>query len=200
MKEQLGAETGDIIDALIKAFGSGFITMLEGHLTTIYLDGVVQMVSWGTTKAGIPITYEGPPIQQAVDYAGKHGAKLVTQMNEETKRRLAQVVSDGIKNKRGIPGLQRDIRKSFTDMSRTRANMIARTETNDALSQAFQDKCKDMGIEAREVNTGANPCPLCLDNAGAGVVPWTQAFPSGDMRTPFHPNCACSLSPVMLKK
>jgi len=201
--ESLGTETESILEALIKAFGSGLVTMLEGHLTTIYLDGVVQMVSWGKTKAGIPITYEGPPIEKAVTFAEKQGAKLVTQMNEETKRRLAQVVSDGIKNKRGIPGLSRDIRKSFTDMSRYRSQVIARTETSSALSQASLDKMKDMEIEGKEWIWPGGECDICADCAASGVVPLDFEFPHyGDdpLRPPAHPNCVCSLSPAILRK
>ena len=200
--ESLGAETGDIIEALIRAFGSGFITMLEGHLTTIYFDGVVQMVTWGETAAGIPIPFEGPPIQPAVDYAKKSGARLVTQMNEETKRRLAKVVSDGIKNKRGIPGLQRDIRKTFTDMSRYRSQLIARTETSSALSQASLDKMKDMGIEGKEwITAGDERVSIeCSNNEGEGVIPRDQMFSGGVMAPPQHPACRCSLAPVMLTK
>lgn len=198
----MGVETGDIIEALIRAFGSGFITMLEGHLTTIYLDGVVQMVTWGETQAGIPIPFEGPPVEDAIAYARKSGATLVKGMNEETKSRLAKVISDGIKNKRGIPGLQRDIRKTFTDMSRYRSQLIARTETSSALSQASLDKMKDMKIEGKEWITAGDDrvSPECYGNEGEGVIPRDQMFSGGVMAPPQHPACRCSLAPAILTK
>jgi len=202
VKESLGSETENILDALIKAFGSGFTTMVEGHLTTIYLDGVVQMITWGKTKKGIPIQFEGPPIERAVDYAREQGARLVTQMNVETKRRLAQVISDGIKNKRGIPGLSRDIRKSFMDMSRYRSQLIARTETSSALSQASLDKMTDMGIDGKEWVTAGDALVSaeCSANEAEGVIPRGQMFSGGVMAPPQHPDCRCALAPAILSK
>jgi len=34
---------------------------------------------------------------------------------------------------------------------------------------------------------------LCDDNNQAGAIPLQQPFPSGDMATPQHPNCGCSI-------
>ncbi len=202
IRESLRSETESIIDALIKAFASGLITTLEGHLAEIYLSGTAEMVAWGKTQKGIPITYEGPPVKRAVSLAKKQGARLVTQMDEETKRRLAQVISDGIKNKRGIPGISRDIRKSFIDMSKYRSELIARTETSSALSQASLDKMKDMEIEGKEWITAGDErvSPECSGNEGEGIIPRDQMFSGGVMAPPQHPACRCSLAPAILKK
>jgi len=210
VKESLGGDTGDMLDPLLAVFGETLKIEIERQLVEIYISGSAEMVTWGQTLGGIPIAYEGPPSSQAINYAEKHCAKLVTQMGEETKRRLAKVISDGIANKRGIPGLVTDIKRELGWMGRGRpsaikgltmqgrAYMIARTETNDALSQAFMDRAKDMGIEAKEVVGGGNPCPLCQDNIGDGIIPLNQAFSSGHMRPPFHPNCICALAPARL--
>lgn len=205
VKESLGSETEDIIDALIRAFGSSFTIMIEGHLAAIYIDGTVQMMTWGMVKGGIPIAYEGPPVEEAIAYAREHGARLVTHVGDTTKERIAKIISDGIKNKRGIPGIQADIQRQFkawgriSEMPMSRASMIARTETNDALSQAFLDRAKDMDIEAKEIVTGT-PCELCASNAAEGIVPINHVFGSGHLRPPFHPNCVCALAPARLPK
>ena len=75
VREAVGEEAEALIDPLLANFTADFTKMLNGHLVTIYLAGSAQMISWGTTKVGIPLTYEGPPIQQAVDYAEKHISK-----------------------------------------------------------------------------------------------------------------------------
>ena len=212
VRESLGSETEGILDSLLRFFASGFATMIEGELAEIYLSGTAEMMTWGMTKSGLPIAYEGPPIKRAVDFAKKRGAKLVTQMDEETKRRLSRVISDGIKNKRGIPGLTTDIKRELGWMGRGRpseikgltmqgrARMIARTETNDALSQASLDKMRDMDITGKEWLWPGGECGICASNASDGVIPREQSFSSGDMRPPAHPNCVCSLAPAMLKK
>lgn len=200
VKESLGSETRDILDPLLSAFDKKLKTQVNGHLVGVYIAGQAEMITWGKTKAGIPIAYEGPPISAAIDWAEKQGAMLVTQMDTETKRRLAQAVSDGIKNKRGVPGLARDIRGNFANMSKYRSQLIAKTETRQALFQASRDNMEAMGIEGKEWVLGSGGetgnCEDCIANAAVGVIPVTQEFPipEGDI----HPGCTCAISPARL--
>lgn len=197
----LNKDVETILDPILATFNKKLTADIAGQLATIYISGQAEMITWGKTKGGVPIAYEGPPIQKAIDWAEKHGATLVKGMDEETKRRLAQVVSDGVKNKRGVPGVARDIRKSFSDMSRYRSQTIARTETASALSQASLDSMADMGIEGKEwVTVDAQASPECQANEADKVIPVNQAFSSGAMAPPQHPNCRCSLAPARLKK
>lgn len=200
VKEQLGAETRDMLDPLLAIFDSKLQTDINGQLATTYISGQTEMITWGKTKAGIPIAYEGPPISQAINWAEKHGAKLVTQMDEETKRRLAKVVSDGIKNKRGVPGLARDIRKDFGNMSTYRSQLIAKTETRMALFQSSHDNMVAMGIDGKEWVLGAGGvtgnCEDCLANAAVGVIPVGQEFPIPEGG--IHPGCTCAIAPARL--
>jgi len=199
VKETRGTEMGNVLDLLLAALTSNLTYRLNGHLVTIYTAASAEMISWGKTKAGIPIAYEGPPIEQAIEWAEKHCATLVTQMNEETKRRLAQAISEGIEQKRGIPGLARDIRREFADMTKRRSEMIARTETADALSQASLDRMRDMDIDGKEW-VGNDPCDICVENESEGIVPVDHVFSSGHDRPPAHPNCECALAPARLSR
>jgi len=190
----LSKDIENILDPLIGAFSGSLKTNVQGELTTIYVSGDAQMVEW----AGVP--YEGPPATQAVSFAKTRGAQLVTQMDDETKRRLGQVISNGIQNKRGVPGLARDIRKTFTDMTKFRSELIARTETANALGEAFTDRGKELGVTGKEwVTVGDDRVSLeCQDNEAAGVIPFDQEFPSGHMTPPQHPDCRCAAAPVMI--
>lgn len=202
VKETLGSETGDILDPLLATFDTTLTTEVSGQIAEIYISGQAEMITWGKTKAGVPIAYEGPPISQAIDWAEKQGARLVTQMDTETKKRLAHTISQGIENKRGIPGLSRDIKKEFADMSRYRSQLIARTETSNALSQASLDTMKDMGIEGKEWITAGDDLVSdeCSGNEAEGVIPVNQEFSGGVMAPPQHPDCRCTLSPARLKR
>ena len=199
VKESVGDESGDLLDPFLRFFAADLSYRFNSHLVAIYLQGSAQMITWGKTKGGIPIAYEGPPVQQAIEWAEKHCAKLITQMAEETKTQLAKVVSDGIANKRGVPGLARDIRKNFEGMSRYRSQLIARTETANALGQSFLDRGKEMGVEGKEwVTAGGDACEICLANAAIGVIPFNSTFPSGDTTVPAHPSCRCACAPARL--
>jgi len=213
IKESLGSDAANIINPILATFDSSFTTELEGELVEIYLSGQAEMITWGKTKGGIPITYEGPPIKAAIDWAKSHvsKAKLVDGLNEETRRQISNIISDGILNKRGIPGIKSDIRHSFNWMARgapsdikgltlaSRAEMIARTETANALSQASLDSMADMGIEGKEWVVSF-PCDICLANENDGIIPVSKAFTSGDMAPPAHPNCRCAIAPARIRK
>lgn len=192
------SEFDTLLDPILAVFQEELITQFGEHYVSAYLRGSAEMVEWGRTKfTDRPIFFEGPPMEQAVKHAKRHGAQLVTKMNVETKRRLAGVISRGIDNKRGIDGLARDIRAAFSDMSTYRSRMISRTETNEALEQAFMDRSHDLGVTGKEwvVN---NPCDICKPNGESPPIKLDAEFPSGHVRPPVHPHCDCALAPVML--
>lgn len=190
-----------IFSPILLAYNDKLTAILQGHAVNVYLLGSAEVVSWGRTKGGFPKLYEGPPMQEAINYANARAAQLVTNMDKLTQDRLAKVVGDAIENKRGIDGLARDIRAAFDDMTTSRAQTIARTETADSLEAAFMDRSKAMGVTGKEwivAPEGDYPCDACDGNAADGVIPIDQAFSSGDMRPPQHPNCRCALAPAMI--
>ena len=201
IQESISSDTRDILDPLLATFDATLTTTVSGQLAETYISGSAEMITWGKTQAGIPIAFEGPPVSEAVNWANTRGAQLVTQMDTETKKRLAHTISEGIKNKRGVPGLARDIKKTFSSMSRNRSLLIARTETANALSQASLDRMKDMDIDGKEwVTVGdANVSEDCEANEAQGVIPVNQAFSGGTMGPPQHPDCRCSLAPARLR-
>ena len=191
------------LDPLLATFSERIEVEIAGQLVEIYIAGQAEMITYGKTKLGIPIAYEGPPISQAISWAEKHGAVLVTKMDEETKRRLAHAISRGIENKRGIPGLARDIRKEFADMTKYRSELIARTETAEALSQSSLDSMADMEIEGKEWVTSGSTYSQedeCGENEAEGVIPVGQAFGSGHHAPPAHPDCECAIAPARLSR
>ncbi len=192
------AEIDALLDPVLAAFDATLTATVAGHTVTAYLQGSAELTSWGRTAAGRPLVFEGPPIRQATDYARDRGARLVTGMNEETKRRLGGVISRGIDNKRGIDGIARDLRQTFDDMTMHRSQLIARTETSEALQSAFLERSESMGVTGKESIPVAPVDADCLMNADAGVIPMEDAFPSGHDRPPYHPACKCALAPSIL--
>lgn len=192
VKESLGAEAEEILDSILWTFSSSLKTTLAGHLSLIYAKGYAETVKW----SGLP--FEGPPSAYSVAWADEYCGQLVKGINEETRSQLGKVISDGIQNKRGPAGISRDLRSTFTTMSKTRSDMIARTETANALGQGFMDSAKQLGVKGKSVVLSNNPCDICIANADEGVIPLNQAFQSGDMTVPFHPRCECAIAPEMI--
>ncbi len=204
VKESLGSETRGMLDPLLATFHDKFQADIEGQLAEIYLSGQAEMVTWGKTKAGVPIAYEGPPSQKAIDYARLRlsKGKLVDGIDETTLEKLSRTISDGIKNKRGIPGISKDIRDEFKGMTKYRSELIARTETAQALSQASLDTMADMGIDGKEWVTAGDDqvSDDCLGNEAEGVIPRGQTFSGGVDAPPQHPDCRCTIAPARLPK
>jgi len=198
----LNKDIENILDPILATFSETLESTLDGQLSEVYISGQAEMITWGKTKGGVPIAYEGPPISAAIDWAEKHSATLVKGLDEETKKRLAHTISQGIENKRGIPGLSRDIRNTFGDMSKYRSELIARTETANALSQSSLDSMNDMGIEGKEWITAGDDrvSDECLGNEAEGVIPVGNAFSSGVMAPPEHPDCRCTIAPARLRR
>ena len=198
----LNKDIENILDPILATFDDTLQADIAGQIAEINISGTAEMVTWGKTKGGVPIAYEGPPIQGAIDWAKGRSATLVKGLDEETKKRLAHTISQGIENKRGIPGLSRDIRTTFDDMSKYRSELIARTETANALSQASLDTMEDMGIDGKEWITAGDDrvSDECEGNENEGVIPVGQTFSGGVMAPPQHPDCRCTLAPARLKK
>ena len=203
------------MNPLLDRFSTRLAMTLKDSAIVSYLAGSAQTVAWVKANlkesaikeagpedfVGAASEFEGPPIPEAVNYANNHisEVRLVDGINEGTKKTISKVIGDGIENKRGVDGLARDIKNHFDWMGRgrpsvlpgktltSRARMIARTETNDALSQAFMDRSRDMGIEYKEWIV-TYPCPICEFNEAEGVVPMDHIFSSGHERPPAHPN------------
>ncbi len=190
----LESDIDAILDPLIASFSGALRSDLGDELVSIYVSGDAQMVSW----AGQP--FEGPPTKAAVDFAKKRSATLIKDLDTVTRERLRTTIANGITNKRGVAGLGRDIRQTFTDMSRYRSELIAQTETSNALGGAFMDRGAKLGITGKEWITAGDDrvSPDCLDNEIAGAIPLAQAFPGGPMHPPQHPGCRCATAPVML--
>ena len=193
------------LDKALKPYITSFNTQLtaeiEGELAEIYIEGSSQVMTWGKTKKGIPIPFEGPPSPQAIAYAKEHCATMITNMSETTQSQIANSIGRSIQGKRGIEGMQRDLRYVIRGMTEgdevsiSRARMIARTESNDALSQAFLDTSTAMGVDYKEWIT-FDPCPICSQNSGK-VIKMDALFPTGVLRPPQHPSCRCSLAPAL---
>ncbi len=87
-------------------------------------------------------------------------------------------------------------------MSRYRSQLIARTETANALSEASLDSMADMGIDGKEWVTAGDDqvSDECLGNEAQGVIPVGDAFSSGAEAPPEHPDCRCTVAPARLSK
>ena len=178
---------------------------LEPILAAIAQDGVAQ----GLAQISFPTTSDllDQVNEKAVAWAEQHAADLVTKLAETTRTSLRGDIAAAIELGMSTDQIAEVIGADY-GFSEARAELIARTE------RAFADvRGNTLGYAASGVvaslewivaNEGDDKvCPDCEVNQGA-VVPMdpetgeaTEAFPSGDLVAPAHPDCRCDLLPVL---
>ena len=142
---------------------------------------------------GIAFDLDDP---RAVNWMRTHGADLVTRISETTRDRIGRVLTRATEDGLSWRELTNDLRSSF-GFSYKRAKMIARTETANAFAEGNlvgARKLHDAGIRTEKAWLTNEPeDQACIGN---GEIEWIEiedAFPSGHMRPPAHPNCECDL-------
>jgi hypothetical protein len=153
-----------------------------------------KVASLAEAEGDIPAEEFGTTAEEAAAYAETQAAKLVTGLDATTQQAIADAVSTGIEDRLGVPGTARLIQDVIDGMTRARADMIAATEMNDAMSWAMLRKLQVNAVDYKEWILGPAPCEICIENADASPIPVDENFPSGDDAPPAHPNCVCALA------
>ena len=140
--------------------------------------------------------YLGWTGEEAAAYAAEQTDSVISGLDATSLQSIADAVSTGISERLGVPGTARLIKNAVDGMSTYRAEMIASTEMNDAMSQAFLKKLAMNAIEYKQWILGPNPCEICEANAEQGPIPIDEDFDSSDAAPPAHPNCLSGLELV----
>lgn len=136
----------------------------------------------------------GMTAEEAAAYASAHAGDLVAGLDATTQSAISDAVATGIEDQLGVAGTAQLIKSAVDTMSTSRAQMIASTEMNDAMSQAFLRKLQINSVQYKQWILGPDPCEVCEDNADASPIPVDEDFPSGDDAPPAHPNCVCAVA------
>lgn len=126
--------------------------------------------------------------------------KLAQELTKETNSRLGDAIALGVKKEESIPQIANRVRSLFNDMEVSRSKTIARTEVMRATSFATEESYKKSGVvkgmEWLAYLDGATD-EDCADLDGK-VAPLGGNF-GGAGLPPLHPNCRCTLIPVLDK-
>lgn len=132
--------------------------------------------------------------KDAATFAADNAANLIQGIDETTSDLIADAVAKGISERLGVPGISSLIRDAVEWMTKQRADMIASTEMNRAMSDAALGKMGDGNIEYKQLVLAPDACEICQDNADEDPIPVDDEYPSGDLGPPFHPNCRCAVT------
>jgi SPP1 gp7 family putative phage head morphogenesis protein len=137
--------------------------------------------------------------QLAADYARVRAADLLRvdgdlNLANLTRERVRALTARAIERGESLQALAKSLREDFA-FSRSRADMVARTETATALGQGQRQVAAQRGDdEKRWFSQGDERVTAeCRANEAAGWVPIDQPFPSGRDTIPQHPRCRCNV-------
>jgi len=123
----------------------------------------------------------------------------IKDVNDTTLNRIGTILADGLRVGAAGDTVAREFMKQgikdLLDDPR-RAVAIANTEMARAMSVASVDNYQTLGVEQVEW-IGMEPCDECQENEDAGPIDMGSEFPSGDTEPPAHPNCRCTIAPVV---
>lgn len=115
-------------------------------------------------------------------------------LDDTTRKALTKLITEDKAAGMTVSEISADIQDKFSNLSKVRADMIARTETVRMMNQGQYAAMKESGVQTKAwLALGSNPCPICMSNAGDDWIPMTAMFGSGDLMPPAHPRCECSL-------
>lgn len=132
-------------------------------------------------------------------------AKRITGINDTTREEIKEVIREGLDAGLTVTEIAYGT-DSFSGIAQVfdrafdyRSEMIARTEISTAYGEAELDTYKEFGVEEKEWITAGDDrvSEECADNEAQGAIPLDEAFKSGDIHEPAHPNCRCDVLPVV---
>jgi SPP1 gp7 family putative phage head morphogenesis protein len=144
--------------------------------------------------AGLAFDLENPRIQQLLDRL----ALQVRGVTDTTRQQIRTLVGVQAEEGWSAEQLARFIRTLGDDWSRSRALLIARTETATAYSLGALAAYAESGVvDATEWLTApSDACEICAPFSGQRAA-LGEAFAGGISHPPAHPGCRCSLVPIL---
>ena len=205
------AEIESIADQVVKAASldwSEVVPDVQRALTSAAADGVAV--------AGVQIGLDDHDIfsqanEWAINYAEDRAAELVGMkwvngelvvnpnaewaITDTTRNTLKEIIVDALKDG-DAPATVRKTIQASTDFSKSRAEMVATTETNFANANAQMEVGKLVGHTAkRSLLSGDHDidddCDLNAEESAKDGIGIDQPFQDGSQCSPFHPRCVC---------
>lgn len=150
-------------------------------------------INWDTWEPGDRITASLLKPKKGLQRLLSNQNVRIKDMTSTTLNDLGNALGEAVAVGMSARQAAKHIRKTLAHPSR--ALMIAITESNRAMTFAAMDRYQDFGITQTRWLV-FDPCDICAKNAGQ-IADMGTPFPSNDLRPPAHPNCRCTIAPVL---
>jgi len=134
-------------------------------------------------------------IQQ--EFIRKRGMELVTGINKTTKDNLKKQFTISVEKNESVDQLKRRVKKVFKDANTYRARMIGRTESSFLANYTAEQQYIESGVVIqKEWLVDGYPCAQCASLDGERTE-LNGVFAGQHENPPIHPNCMCTIIPVV---
>lgn len=136
---------------------------------------------------------------KVIKWIKEHVGDLIKDLADTTKDKLRKTLAQGVSRGEKIPSLASRISSVYDEAKGSRAIKIARTETISSSNQGALQAYDQSGVvERKEWLAEGDACDECLPMQGQ-VVKLHASFSGGVDCPPLHPNCRCTILPVIEK-
>jgi len=184
--KQIARRAGDILQRVLKENIHAAVVVADKQ--QVYHEASGDDITIGPASGRLSADAEA--------YAAEQAAKQVVGINQTTVDVISDLVAEAVGNQMSPAELSRDIRDVLDGWTKTRADLIARTEMADAFGYAGLEKLKREEIEYKQLILSPDACPICESIADNDPVPVDEPFVDDDGeeydRSPIHPNCRCA--------
>jgi len=177
---------GDVIKQLSKIFKITIpFTIINNTLTKFYDKGLEEM------ELKFQMNFERNTSR--LDLLQNYVAENIKSMNDEMVGKIRKEITQGVVNLESIPKISKRI-QSVVDVTKNRAKMIARTETNRALNMAHKDAAIQSGLVVKKewsAHIDNRTSPICKHLNGK-IITMNQKFKYQGQEwdiPPAHVNC-----------
>lgn len=171
--------------------------VIESALIESGVSGFVKALEEAGVDTGADVFGLANP--RAVSYASERAAEFIKEITDGTRTLIRGTIVEALEEGWSYTELADELSKAYA-FSSERAATIASTEMNDAVTNSALSAWKDSGVVKGVrwlLSNDEGVCPICNGNADQGTIPLGKEFESGDEGPPAHPNCRCSISPVV---
>lgn len=193
LREWLGALDGKSWDEDVQAELRDLLSQLAAERSSAAMDHVADYLRGDDAEYRRLLDQAN---DRAVQWAQDRVGNLITQVSDTTRQAVNELAADAIAEGLTNDELAGRIGDAFA-FSDDRADMIARTETANAETQGSLAGYRESGVvEAKEWSADELACDECdgLDGEQVGL---DEPFSDGSDGPPAHPDCRCTVVPVI---
>lgn len=171
---------------LFQAFEETFVEELDIAFREV-AKNVVTVHNLGVAESSIFVPQD--VLTEFRNYELKFSQATAAKIDTSISDIIFYGLEDGLSN----DNIAKAIVSKFQDLSKYQALRISRTETIRASARGTMSAYDRLGVEEYEILPARDACPICVDAALA------NPYPIKDVggRPPLHPNCRCTVIPVV---